>query len=122
MSESEERYDELADELVFTEQVTPGKAFGMPCLSANGYMFAGLSRGELVVKLPGDALQKALALAGAHNFDPSGQNMPMREWVQVPAQHAGVWNELARAALAYARSLPPKAKRGNRRGRGLKEG
>ncbi|MBA3532156.1 MAG: hypothetical protein H0T73_09575 [Ardenticatenales bacterium] len=114
MTTSEEQYEEVVDELVFTEQVTPGKAFGMPCLYANGYLFAGLEAGELVMKLPEPERTRALKLPGASLFDPSGRDMPMREWVQVPVQHAALWNELAHAALAYIRSFPPKPPRTKR--------
>ncbi|MBA3531603.1 MAG: hypothetical protein H0T73_06790 [Ardenticatenales bacterium] len=104
----------LSQLTIFTEQVTPGKAFGIPCLYANGYLFAGLAGEALLVKLPEPERTRALAFPGAHLFDPSGRNMPLREWVQIPLQHAALWNALARAALAYIRALPPKIPRAKR--------
>ncbi len=74
---------------------------------------------ELVVKLPEPERARALSLVGSHLFDPSGRNMPMREWVQIPIQHAALWNEVARTALAHIRTLPakaPRAKRGKKTG------
>ena len=102
-------YQEIADELVKTEQVEVGKWFGRPCLKTNSYVFAALWQEEyIVLKLTDDTHARALALSGAELFDPSGRKRPMREWVQIPAEHEGQWRELALASLAYIRSLPPK--------------
>ena len=48
---------------------------------------------------------EALAIKGAHLFDPSGQNRPMKEWVAVPVAQSKEWPGLARAAYDYAESL-----------------
>ena len=48
------------------------------------------------------SLGVALALSGAHLFDPSGTR-PMKEWVVVPSDHADAWLGLAREALKYVR-------------------
>ena len=105
-------YLEIVDELVITEHAETGRWFSLPCLRANGYIFAALWQDRyLVVKLQGDDHRKALALSGARLFDPSEENRPMREWVQVPESYAEQWPELARSALEYVRSLPPKVKK-----------
>ena len=72
----EARYAALAEELATSSGVTPSKMFGMPTLKANGKAFAGLYEGSMVFKLDGDAHRRALALAGAHIFDPSGWAAP----------------------------------------------
>ena len=78
---------------------TASKMFGMPCLkSAEGKAFAGLYQDAMVFKLRGPDHARALGLPGAHLFDPSGMR-PMKDWVVVPADSAGVWPELAEAAL-----------------------
>jgi hypothetical protein len=52
-----------------------------------------------VFKLPDEeARERALALGGAHHFDPAG-GRPMKEWVVVPEVHADLWPELAHLAL-----------------------
>ncbi len=94
-------YDEVAEELKL-EGATSGAMFGMPTLKTGGKAFAGYTSGAMVFKLRGDDHSAALALPGAHLFEPmSGR--PMREWVQVPSTAAVRWPELARAALRTVR-------------------
>jgi hypothetical protein len=54
-------------------------------------------------KLSPDAHAEAFGLAGAELFDPSGKGRPMKEWVQVPVDHAQRWLGFARQALQYVR-------------------
>lgn len=42
---------------------------------------------------------QALALDGAHLFDPSRQGRPMTKWVVVPPAHAEEWLRLAEQAV-----------------------
>ena len=100
--DSRQRYDSLAQQLATSSGVTAGQMFGMPTLKAGSKAFAGLFQDAMVFKLSGAAHATALGLPGAHLFDPSGMR-PMKEWVVVPANHAGEWEALARAALDYVR-------------------
>ena len=97
------RYTALAEELATSSGVTPSKMFGIPTLKANGKAFAGLYEGSMVFKLDGDAHRRALALPGAHIFDPSGMGRPMKAWVVVPNEHGEAWAGFAREALASLR-------------------
>jgi len=47
----------------------------------------------------GLARERALALDGAHLFDPGERDRPMKEWVVVPEAHAKEWPQLAERAL-----------------------
>mgnify|MGYP001202705312 CR=1 FL=1 len=94
-------YDEVTAELVATSSTTSGKVFGMPCLKNNGKAFAGYYQSAMVFKLTVPEHTEALALSGAQLFDPSGQGRPMKEWVEVPVEHASRWLDFARAALRY---------------------
>ena len=95
-------YEAVASEIVSGSPSTTGKMFGMPCLKNEyGKAFAGFYEGEMVFKLAGPAHAEALALSGAHLFDPMG-GRPMKEWVQVPAEHASRWSELGWEALRYS--------------------
>jgi hypothetical protein len=99
--DAQERYDEIADDLVHqNDDVELAQMMGMPCVKRDGKMVAGFWRGEMVFKLP-DAKQreKALALDGAHLFDPSGKGRPFKEWVCVPEAHAKDWRRIAKQAL-----------------------
>jgi hypothetical protein len=77
--------------------------FGMPCLKYDGKMFAGYYKGAMTFKLTGLAHAEALALPGARLFDPSGRGRPMKEWVEVPADHSDRWPEFGDEALRYLR-------------------
>jgi len=96
-------YDALVEELVETSSAKSGQMFGMPCLKYQGKFFAGYAEKAetMVFKLTGEAHSQALALEGARLFDPSGMGRPMKEWVEVPHEHASRWGELAREALDY---------------------
>ena len=96
-------FDTVADELAATSPSQRGAMFGMPCLKQGGKAFAGYYKGAMVFKLGGASHTRALALNGAHLFDPMG-GRPMKEWVVVPAEHASQWLSLARDAQGYVAS------------------
>jgi hypothetical protein len=101
-----ERYDELVDDLCArNDDVEPSQMMGMPCVKRSGKMVAGFAQGEgaMVFKLPDPATHaRALALDGAHLFDPSGKGQPFKEWVVVPEAHAADWEAFAHDALRPA--------------------
>jgi hypothetical protein len=97
------RYDEIADDLAGrNDDVTLGQMMGMPAIKRAGKMIGGFSEREdaFVFKLTDAKTREgALALKGAHLFDPSGgKRAPMKEWVVVPAAHANQWPILAAKA------------------------
>lgn len=94
-------YDAVAAEMCATAPVVAGQMFGMPSLKREGKAFAGYYHDAMVFKLGAPEHAEALALSGAHLFDPSGRDRPMKEWVVVPAAHTARWPDLARAALRY---------------------
>lgn len=113
MSSPRARYDEITDALTaWHPEVRASKVFGMPCLKRSGRVIAGFTRGAMVFKLTDpDARAGALALPGAHLFDPSGRGEEFRQWVVVPASSSKEWDALAYAALAQDHSLPPEPRR-----------
>ena len=104
--DAKERYEELADFLAFRhDYVELSQMMGMPCVKARGRMVAGFPRsyGAMVFKLTDpDVHARALALAGAELFDPSGGGRPFKQWVVVPVAHADQWEELVEHALRPA--------------------
>ncbi len=100
-SDARASYDAVAAELVASSATTTGAMFGMPCLKCEGKAFAGWYQDAMVFKLGAPKHAEALALPGAHLFDPSGRDRPMKEWVVVPSAHASRWLDLAQAALGY---------------------
>jgi hypothetical protein len=88
------------------DRVTVSAMFGKPALKDEaGKAFACLLDGAVAFRLGRDnpAHADALGLAGAHLFDPSGKDRPMRDWVSVPPEHANRWPALAESALAVPR-------------------
>lgn len=83
------------------------KMFGTPCLSAAGKGFAALTGAGIALKLNGDAHARALGLAGAELWDPTGRRRPMREWVHIPSAHRQEWPALAEAAMRYVAAGVP---------------
>ena len=81
--DARERYDELVDDLCArNDDVSPSQMMGMPCIKRGGKMVAGFASGTglpnseqaMVFKLPDPAAHaEALALEGAHLFDPGGE-------------------------------------------------
>jgi hypothetical protein len=73
---------------------------GMPAVKRHGKLWVGFWREAMVFKLVDPEVhEQALALEGAHLFDPSDKGRPMREWVVVPPAHADRWAELAERAV-----------------------
>lgn len=75
--------------------------FGKPCFKINGKAFVCFFQDEMVFKLQGDVHAAAMQLKGAQLFDPSGKGRAMKEWVQLPAQHAAKWPQFAAEAAKY---------------------
>jgi hypothetical protein len=94
-------FEQVVARLAESDRAVPGRMFGMPCGNINGKAFAGLYQDDMVFKLGGDAQARALSLAGAHLFDPSGMGRAMKEWVVVPNKHSATWPEFGRQAVAY---------------------
>jgi len=96
-------FEELSDELLARNaDLERTKMMGMPSLKRHGKLVAGFVATEdaMVFKLENAATHaEALALDGAHLFDPGGRGRPFKEWVVVPPAFADRWPELAAAAL-----------------------
>ncbi len=102
MSKAEEVFQQLVAEL---PDGKASKMFGAPCIkAANGKAALMRYKEDLVFKLTGDALKEALALEGAHLFNPMGDR-PMGGWVQLSAVHEKKWHTYARISLDYVRTL-----------------
>ena len=96
--QSLEIYEQVLAELQLQQpDVISKKMFGMPSLTLAGKPFAGLSGEDMIFKLGGEALERALALPGAKPFTPMGR--PMKAWVQVPPESSELWPSLAEEAL-----------------------
>jgi hypothetical protein len=94
------RFDAVVEELRNELDIVETSMFGMPSVKRrDGKAFAGLYGDDMVFKLESEARATALALDGAHLFEPMA-GRPMKAWVQVPPTHETQWAELGRKAAA----------------------
>ncbi|HYK26686.1 MAG TPA: hypothetical protein VEV61_01865 [Streptosporangiaceae bacterium] len=102
-----ERYDDLVDDLMGIDGVTPprgGSGFGRGALRYKGKIFAMYVRGELVLKLPADRVTALIKSGNGRAFD-ANKGTPMREWLSLSPDSDLGWNKLANEALDFARTL-----------------
>jgi hypothetical protein len=100
----ESRFEALAGELVGAPGVTPpegGRGFGGNALKVDGRIFAMVSGGTLVVKLPRSRVDVLVEDGTGTRFEP-GTGRVMREWLALAAAADDArWSALAREALAF---------------------
>jgi hypothetical protein len=101
----EDRYQDLVDELIGADGVTPprgGSGFGRSALRYQNKIFAMFVRGRLVVKLPAERVGELIAAGEGVGFD-ANKGTPMREWLSLDPDSARPWLALATEALDFAR-------------------
>lgn len=79
--------------------IEQGNFFGFQALKATGKTFVILSGEHLVFRLPAEASQEALALAGGEMWNPYGREK--RYWIQIPTQYAEQWKHFFDEALRF---------------------
>jgi hypothetical protein len=98
------RFEALTAELVGEPGVTPpgdGRGFGAGALKVDGRIFAMLSRGTLVVKLPRTRVDELVGEGAGTRFEP-GTGRVMREWLALRATADDArWRAVAREALVF---------------------
>jgi TfoX/Sxy family transcriptional regulator of competence genes len=104
----EERFADLVDDLAANPEVTPPIAqpsgrrrFGASELKTHGKIFALLSQGRLVVKLPRVRVDALAAAGEGERWDPRRDGRQMKEWVSLAPTYTGDWLPLAQEALDY---------------------
>jgi hypothetical protein len=105
MPEAEQLFGEIVERLAAEPEVQPpsrGSGFGASGLKAGGKLFALLSKGRLVVKLPRQRVDELIGAGTAERFDP-GHGRLMKEWATIDPKHDHLWESLAREALQFVR-------------------
>jgi TfoX/Sxy family transcriptional regulator of competence genes len=105
--EAQARFAELVATLVGREGVTLGtgrRGFGSNALQVDGRIFAMVSRGHLVLKLPTARVAALIAGAAGAPFDAS-KGKPMKEWVVLEQASESRLLGLAQEALAFVARL-----------------
>jgi TfoX/Sxy family transcriptional regulator of competence genes len=102
----EERYAALVETFLHGDSgATPStrRGFGSDALWIRGSIFAMLSRGRLVVKLPRQRVDALVASGDGERFDP-GHGRLMKDWLSVGPGLDDRWLDLAREALEFVAS------------------
>jgi hypothetical protein len=104
----EERFNALVEEFAASPGVTvpgePGRrGFGSSALKVNGSIFAMISGGKLVLKLPHSRVNTLIRTGAGTPFD-AGKGHPRKEWLTVTADDKESWLALAREALDFVGS------------------
>ena len=98
------RFQALTAQLVGLSGVTPpegGRGFGAGALKVDGRIFAMVSGGTLVVKLPRTRVDELVEDRTGTRFEP-GTGRVMREWLALGTDADDArWLALAREALAF---------------------
>jgi hypothetical protein len=102
------RFAVLVEEFVGRPGVSvPGEStqrgFGSNALKVNDSIFAMLSGGRLVVKLPRERVDALIGSSTGGPFD-AGKGRPMKEWLTVVVDDDETWLALAREALDFVGS------------------
>ena len=83
---------------------TPGepgrRGFGSSALKVNGSIFAMLTGGHLVVKLPAARVAELIEQGAGEAFS-AGKATPMKEWLTVTSSDEQTWQQMAGEALAF---------------------
>lgn len=99
---SKAEFDSIGHSLSEEAEVGAGQMFGKPCLKISGKAFAAFFKEEMVFKIGAGSIAPLLVkYSGSQNWDPSGRNRAMKDWLQVPADYKEDWPNLAKQALAY---------------------
>ena len=105
--DTQERFAALVEEFagfpgVEVPQQSGRRRFGSEALKVNGSIFAMVTGGQLVVKLPRDRVEALIASGTGSPFG-AGKGRPMQEWVTVTADDE-TWRALASEALDFVGS------------------
>ena len=76
------------------------RGFGSDALKVSGKIFACLSKGRLLLKLPAERVDDLIESGVGERFS-TGAGQPKREWVTIGPKDASSWLELSEEARAF---------------------
>ena len=98
---SENIYQKIGQHFEANHGTTMGQMFGKPCLKSDK-AFAAFFKGEMVFKIGQEEVNLLKEkYKGSVNWDPSGKNRPMKDWLQVPAEFSDDWEMLTEQAFKF---------------------
>ena len=78
------------------------RGFGRGTLQVGGRIFAMVSHGRLVLKLPRERVAGLISAGVGAPFD-AGKGRPLAEWLALADADDAIWRDLAREAAAFVR-------------------
>lgn len=96
MSQPEQAFHAIGQSI---PQAVASQMFGKKCYKMDSKAFICFFQDCMVFKLTGEDHEKAMSIAGAKLFDPSGKGRPMKAWVQLPFEAQATWQAFAQSAL-----------------------
>jgi hypothetical protein len=100
---ADDLYRDLAKHYGAPAGSLPGRGFGSSALKADGKIFASLSHGRLLIKLPAERV-KALVEAKLGEPFSTGPGRVKKEWVTIAPASAPEWARLSEEARRYVLS------------------
>jgi hypothetical protein len=105
LPDAQELFDAVAERLVSEDDaIERGRALQNEGLKARGKLFAFVTRGDLVVKLPADRVAAVIAAGDGRPFD-ANKGRPMREWVALAPADEAACEAHMREAASFVASL-----------------
>ena len=106
--DAERRFATLSKQMVAADpRVAPpqtekdqGHRFGASGLKVDGKIFAMVSKGKLVFKLPKARVDALVAAGTGERFDP-GHGRLMKEWIALDPHAKAIWSALGKEALEF---------------------
>jgi hypothetical protein len=95
--------DAFADRPGVTPPAEGDSRFGSAALQVNGAIFAMVTRGRLVVKLPSRRVAALVDAGTGVPFD-ANRGLPMKQWLTVVGTDEATWRALAEEALEHVRA------------------
>lgn len=100
---SEDIYQKIGEKFAAEQGCSISQMFGKPCLkSPNKKAFAAFQNDAMIFKLGKENITEFISkYEGAHLWDPSGKNRPMKDWLSIPNTYHQEWEKLSKRALAF---------------------
>ena len=87
------------------DKVTLSNMFGKPCGKINKKAFIAFFEDEMVFKIGREEIKELLyKYSGSKNWDPSGKNRAMKDWIQIPEEYKSDWSQLMQKAIEFMHS------------------
>jgi hypothetical protein len=99
---SKQLFHEIEKALNKHHDTTIGQMFGKPCIKIGSKTIVVLINDEMVFKIGKRYIEQCKKrYPESFNWDPTGLNRPMKDWLQVPPKYSDHWMNLAEKALEF---------------------